>query len=257
MRTRFELYYLPDDFSQATDLAASNPEKVKELQDLFWEEAEKYNIKPLLAGFATFFGILPPLGTQTTYTYYGDVQNVAPGTIPRVYNHSYTISADLHIPDGGAEGVIVAEANHLGGFALFVQDGKLKHTYAFLGVFEYHQESEGELPTGDVNVQMTFVADEAKPATPGQVTLYVNGKPTGSGRLDHTVPFIFSGYSGLDVGRDNGLVVDRSYADKAPFTFTGTVKKVVFDVAPHPDGKDELALHEHAEQAHAARGINA
>jgi hypothetical protein len=113
------------------------------------------------------------------------------------------------------------------------------------------------LPTGDVNVQMRFVADEAKPATPGQATLYVNGEPVGSGRLEHTVPFGFSGYSGLDVGRDNGLVVDRSYADKAPFAFTGTVKKVVFDVAPHPDGKDELALHANAQQAHTARGINA
>ena len=77
-----ELYYLPDDFSQANDLAASNPEKVKELQDLFWEEAEKYNIKPLLAGFSPFFGIVPPLGTQTTTTYHGDVQNVAPGCDP-------------------------------------------------------------------------------------------------------------------------------------------------------------------------------
>jgi hypothetical protein len=153
--------------------------------------------------------------------------------------------------------VIVADANHLGGFALFVQDGKLKHTYAFLGVFEYRQESAGELPTGDVNVQMRFVADEAKPATPGQATLYVNGEPVGSGRLEHTVPFGFSGYSGLDVGRDNGLVVDRSYAAKAPFAFTGTVRKVVFDVAPHPDGKDELALHANAQQAHTARGINA
>jgi Sulfatase len=252
-----ELYYLPDDFSQANDLAASNPQKVTELQDLFWEEAEKYNIKPLLAGFSPFFGIVPPLGTHTTTTYYGDVQNVAPGCVPRVYNHSYTISADLHIPDGGAEGVIVADANHLGGFSLFVADGKLKHTYAFLGVFEYHQESADELPTGDVNVQMSFVADEAKPATPGEVTLYVNGKPVGSGRLDHTVPFGFSGYSGLDVGQDNGLVVDRSYAGKAPFAFTGTVKKVVFDVAPHPDGQDELALHTNAQQAHTARGINA
>src|ERR1039457_6222874 len=226
-----ELYYLPDDFSQASDLSASHPEKVKELQALFWEEAEKYNIKPLLAGFSPFFGIVPPLGTQTTTTYYGDVQNVAPGCVPRVYNHSYTISADLHIPDGGAEGVIVADANHLGGFSLFVQDGKLKHTYAFLGVFEYRQESEGELPTGDVNVQMAFVADEAKPATPGQVTLYVNGEQVGSGRMDHTVPFGFSGYSGLDVGRDNGLVVDRGYAAKAPFAFTGTGKKGGFDGA--------------------------
>ena len=92
---------------------------------------------------------------------------------------------------------IVADANHLGGFSLFVADGKLKHTYAFLGVFEYRQESVGVLPTGDVTVQMAFAADEAKPATPGQVTLYVNGKPAGGGRVDHTVPFGFSGYSGL------------------------------------------------------------
>jgi arylsulfatase A-like enzyme len=252
-----ELYYLPDDFSQATDLSESNPEKVAELKALFWEEAEKYHVKPLLAGFSPFFGILPPLGANTTVTYHGDVQNVAPGLVPRVYNHSYTISADLHIPEGGAEGVIVADASHLGGFALFVQDGKLKHTYAFLGVFEYRQESEGELPTGDVNVELTFAADEAKPATPGDVTLFVNGEPVGRGRLDHTVPFGFSGYAGLDVGRDNGLVVDRSYADKAPFAFTGTVKKVVFDVAPHLADEDEHSLHEHAAQGHTARGITA
>jgi hypothetical protein len=254
---RVELYYLPDDFSQATDLSAANPEKVAELKALFWEEAEKYDIKPLLAGFSPFFGILPPLGTKTTTTYYGDVQNVAPGLVPRVYNHSYSISADLHIPEGGAEGVIVADAGHLGGFSLFVQDGKLKHTYAFLGVFEYKQESGGDLPTGDVNVRMVFAADEAKPATPGQVTLFVNGEPVGGGRMDHTVPFGFSGYAGLDVGRDNGLVVDRRYADKAPFAFTGTVKKVVFDVAPHLDEDDEHALHEHAHQASTTRGITA
>jgi arylsulfatase len=252
-----ELYYLPDDFSQANDLAADNPDKVKELQALFWDEAEKYHVKPLLAGFSPFFGILPPLGSQTVTTYHGDVQNVAPGAVPRVYNHSYTISADLHIPDGGAEGVIVADASHLGGFSLFVQEGKLKHTYAFLGVFEYRQESEGVVPTGDVNVQMRFVADEAKPATPGEVTLFINGDAVGSGRLDHTVPFGFSGYAGLDVGRDNGLVVDRSYADKAPFAFTGTVKKVVFDVAPHADDADENALHAQAQQSATTHGINA
>ena len=68
--------------------------------------------------------------------------------IPRIYNHSYTISAELEIPAGGAEGVIVAEADHLGGFALFVQDGKLKHTYSFVGVFEFRQESDTPLPTG-------------------------------------------------------------------------------------------------------------
>ena len=214
-----------------------------------------YHVEPLLAGFAGFFGILPPPGGITTTTYHGVVQNMAPGAVPRIYNHSHTISADLHVPDGGAEGVIVAEASHLGGFSLFIQDGKLTHTYAFLGVFEYHQQSEGQLPTGDVNVQMIFRADEAKPATPGDATLLVNGETVGSGRLDHTVPFIFSGYAGMDVGLDNGLVVDRSYADKAPFAFTGTMKKVVFDVAPHLDD-DEQAMHEHASQADIARGIS-
>ena len=252
-----ELYYLPEDFSQANDLAASNPDKVKELQDLFWEEAEKYNVKPLLAGFSPFFGILPPLDTNTTVTYYGNVQNVAPGLVPRIYNHSYTISADLQIPEGGAEGVIVADGGHLGGFSLFVEDGKLKHTYAFLGVFEFRQESEGELPTGDVNVELTFAADEAKPATPGTITLFVNGEPVGTGQLDHTVPFGFSGYAGLDVGQDDGLVVDRNYADKAPFAFTGTVRKVVFDVAPHLSAEDEHDLHEHASQGHTVRGVTA
>jgi hypothetical protein len=87
--------------------------------------------------------------------------------------------------------------------------------------------------------------------------LFINGEPVGSGRLDHTVPFGFSGYAGMDIGRDNGLVVDRAYADKAPFAFTGTVRKVAFDVAPHVDGHDEHALHEHASQADTSRGIRA
>src|SRR6266516_4694362 len=148
-----ELYYLPDDFTQANDLAAEHPEKVKELQELFWHEAEENNVLPLLGGLTTFFGMTPPLPTQSQFTYYGDVQNVASGMIPKIFNHSYTISAELEIPEDGAEGVIVAEADHLGGFSLFVEDGKLKHTYSFVGVFEFKQESETLLPTGGVNVQ--------------------------------------------------------------------------------------------------------
>jgi arylsulfatase len=74
--------------------------------------------------------------------------------------------------------------------------------------------------------------------------------------MDHTVPFHFNGYSGMDVGRDNGLVVDRNYAKKAPFPFTGTVKKVVFDVAPHLNAGDEHAMHTHAHQSDTVRGIN-
>ncbi len=206
-----ELYYLPDDFTQARDLAAEHPEKVQELKDLFWEEAERYKVLPLLAALSTFFGILPPLPDEATFEFRGDVQNVMPGMIPRVYNHSYAITADLVVPEGGAEGVIVAEADHLGGFTLYVKDGKLTHTYSMMGVSVFKQVAEEDLPTGDVTVRMQFEADEAKPATGGEVTLFIDGRPVGKGRMDHTVPIRFSGYAGMDIGRDNGGVVDLSY----------------------------------------------
>jgi arylsulfatase len=201
--------------------------------------------------------MVPPIPTQSTFTYYSDVENVASGMIPRIYNHSYSISADLEIPQGGAEGVIVAEADHLGGFSLYVQDGKLKHTYSFFGVLEFRQESDRPLPPGSVNVRMEFAADAPKPATGGEVTLFVNDERVGGGRIEHTVPARFSGYAGMDIGRDNGLPVERGYADKSPFAFTGHVKKVVFDVNPHLTDEHEQELHEHAHQALAGHAINA
>ena len=126
-----------------------------------------------------------------------------------------------------------------------------------LGVLEYTQAAETPLPAGDVNVEMVFAADEPKPATGGEVTLLVNGEPVATGRMDHTVPARFSGYAGMDIGCDNGLVVDRSYADKAPFRFTGEIKQVVFDIAPDMSDEDRQALHEHAAQALAAHGASA
>ena len=250
-----ELYYLPDDFSQARNLAADNPEKVKELTDLFWAEAEKYQVLPLLAPLGTFFGYTPPLPDVTKLEFRPDVQNVMPGMIPRIYNHSYTISADLIVPPQGVQGVIVAEADHLGGFSLFVDDGRLTHTYSMMGVFIYRQQATEPLPVGEVNVRLEFEADAPKPATGGQVTLFVNDKPVGGGRMDHSVPVRFSGYAGMDVGRDNGGVVDLSYDDRKPFAFTGTIKKVVFDVKPHLSTHDEQALHEAAHHGHAAHAL--
>jgi arylsulfatase len=253
----WELYYLPDDFSQAHDLAADHPEKLKELQDLFWEEAERNRVLPLLGGLSVFFGVLPPLPTQTRYTFAGDVQNVQRGMVPRIQGRSYAIEADLVVPDGGAEGVIVANADFIGGFGLWVDpDGKLNHTYSFLGVEHYRQTSEKPLPTGDVTVKMLFETDEAKPGSAGSVTLFANEEKIGSGRLDHTVPVAFSSYAGMDIARDNGLVVDLDYEDKAPYEFTGTVKKVVFDL--QPAALDDLtALHAAAsrhEVGHGAAG---
>lgn len=177
--------------------------------------------------------------------------------IPEIYNHSSAISAELVIPPGGAEGVIVAEADHLGGFSLFVADGKLTHTYSMMGVFIYRQQATGPLPAGEVTVRMEFAADAAKPATGGEVTLFINDRPTGKGRMDHTVPVRFSRHAGLDIGRDNGGVVDRSYEGRKPFAFPGTIKKVVFDIKPHLTQEDEQQLHAAARRGHAAHALSA
>ena len=246
----WELYYLPDDFSQAHDLAAEHPDKLAQLQELWWAEAARNRVLPLLGGMSVLFGQLPPLPTVTRYTFAGDVQNVQRGMVPRVYGRSYAIEAELTIPETGAEGVIVANADFIGGFALWVDgSGILTHSYSLLGVETYKQVSTEPVPTGDVTVKMLFTADETKPGTGGTAALWVNGRLAGEGKMPRTVPIAFSSYAGMDIGRDNGLVVDLAYEDKAPYPFTGTVKRVVFDLKPATH-EDEQALHAHA-QAHA------
>jgi arylsulfatase len=245
---RWELYYLPEDFSQAKDVAADHPDKVKELQELWWAEAERNRALPLWAGASIMFGDLPPLPTVTRFRFDGDVQNVQRGMVPRVYGRSYAIEADLVVPEGGAEGVIVANADFIGGFGLWVgSDGLLRHTYSLLGVETYKQVATEPLPVGEVTVTMLFEADAPTPGSGGAVTLLIGDKAVGEGRLDKTVPIAFTSYAGMDIGRDNGLVVDLDYEDRAPYAFTGTVKQVVFDLIPLAH-EDETALHEHAHQ---------
>ena len=212
---------------------------------------------PLLATLSAFFGITPPLEATDKIEFRGDVQNVAPGMIPRIYNRSYAISADLVIPHDGVEGVIVAEADHLGGFSLFVDDGRLTHTYSMMGVFVYRQQADTPLPTGEVTVRMEFAADAAKPATGGQVTLYVNDAPVGGGRMDHTVPMRFSAYAGMDIGRDNGA------RGRPELRRPATVRVHRHDQEGRlrrrsriARAKDEQALHTVAHHAHAAHGIS-
>jgi len=250
----WELYYLPDDFSQARDLAAQHPDKLAELKELFWTEAERNRVLPLFGSAAIFYGMLPPMPTITRYTFAGDVQNIQRGMIPRVFGRSYAIEAELAVPESGAEGVIVANADFIGGFGLWVDhDGLLHHTYSFLGVETYKQTSTEKIPTGDVMVKMLFNADTNQPGTGGTVTLHANGKVIGEGKMPHTVPISFTSYAGMDIGRDNGLVVDLAYEDKAPYAFTGTVKKVVFDLQPATH-EDEKALHEHAQMHGVGQG---
>lgn len=209
---------------------------------------------PLLGGMAIFFGNLPPMPTTSRFAFAGDVQNIQRGMVPRVYGRSYAIEAELLVPDTGAEGVIVANADFIGGFGLWVDgDGLLHHTYSFLGVETYRQTSREPLPHGDVKLTMLFEADEAQPGTGGSVTLSANGRVIGDGRLPRTVPIGFTSYGGMDIGRDNGLVVDRHYEAQAPYAFTGTVKRVVFDLKPHTHA-EEQALHEQGAMAQLGRG---
>jgi arylsulfatase len=232
-KDHWELYNIEDDFSQSKDLAAEHPEKLRELKELFWSEAEKYHVTPLLGGMAPFFGLGPAGEARTRFTYYPGTGNISAGMIPPVYNRSFTITADLDIPAGGAEGVIVAESDVMGGFALYVQDRRLRYTYSFLGIKVDTLTAAEQLPAGRVQVRYEFTADKpGKPATGGRGRLFVNDRQVGEDRLEHTVPQRFTTYAGMDIGRDNGEPVSPSYRAKSPFAFTGSIGKVVFELAP-------------------------
>lgn len=228
-----ELYNLNDDFSQANDVSKDHPEKVKELQSLFWQDAKKYQVEPLLAGLSNFLGpkYAPPQTGQTHFSYLEGTQNIPPMVGPQIWNRSYTISADLTVPKPDAEGVIVANADYLGGYALYVEDKKPRFTYSFMGIKNTTLTSAEDLPTGNVTLRLEFVAD--KPGSlggGGRLKLFVNDKQVAEGRLDQTIAVSSTSYAGTDIGRDNGLPVSRSYEAKLPFAFTGTINKVDFDL---------------------------
>ncbi len=242
----WELYDLRNDFSQAHDVAADHPDKVQELQELWWAEAERNRVLPLFAGFSVIFGILPPMPTQTRFPFGAGVENIQRGMIPRIAGRSFAIEADVEIPDGGAEGVLVANADFIGGFSLWIDgDGKLNHTYSFLGVDTYKTVSDTPVPTGGrTTLKMQFDSDENKPGSGGRVSLWAGDDQIGEGTMEHTVPIAFSSYAGMDIGCDNGLVADRDYERQAPYRFTGTINEVVFDLKPVTHD-EATALHEH------------
>lgn len=244
----WELYDLTTDFSQAHNVAAQHPEKVRELAELWWAEAEANRVLPMLGGMSAFFGIVPPLREQTRWTYWGaDVQNMPPGVMPPIMNRSYTITADVTVPSDGGDGVLVGAFDHLGGFSLFVQDGLLRHTYSFLGIDTYRQVSDRPVPAGRHSLQLDFEADSATMAPGGVITLRIDDEVVGTGRLERTVPIMFSFYAGLDIGRDNGEVVDMSYEHLAPFPFPGQIHRIDVDVR-QPGVQERASLH-HAETA--------
>ena len=245
-----ELYNLDEDFSQADDVADKYPDKVRELTAVFWAEAEKYQVTPLFGELAFLWGFPKYSTDRTKFTYYSGTENISSGMIPPIYNRSYSISADLYNPGRsglrlrpGIAGVIVAEGSFLGGFSLYVEDGRLKHTYSFLGLKLDTITSRDELPKGKVNVRYEFTADKpGEFATSGTSRLFINGKQEAEGKIEHTVPLRFTAYAGMDIGTDNGLPVvpKLGYAKLLPKYFQGTIEKVEFDLGPAKISAEDL-----------------
>jgi arylsulfatase len=229
---KWELYNIEEDFSEAVDLAAKQPEKLKKLQAVFNQEAKKYGVYPLDDRFAER-GMNPdrPSGVKgrTNFSYAAGTTRIPEGSAPPIYQRGHTITARVVIPKTGAEGVILAEGGASGGYTLFVQDGKAHYEYNFFGKAIYHVSSADILPTGEVEIVLDY---EQKPfkrfveTTGGPATLSVNGKEVGSGMIENAVVGRFSATETLDIGMDLGSTVSAAYREKAPFAFTGTIKDV-------------------------------
>ena len=164
----WELYDLSNDFSQAHDVAADHPDKVHELQELWWVEAERNRVLPLMAGFSVIYGILPPMPTQTRFPFSAGVQNIQRGMVPRIAGRSFSIEADVEIPEAGAEGVLVANADFIGGFSLWLDsDSKLTWTYSFLGVDTFKTVSDAPGPDGQDHAEDALRGDREASARLG------------------------------------------------------------------------------------------
>jgi hypothetical protein len=233
--TGWELYHVDQDPSERHNLAAEHPEKLKKLIDLWWGEAEKYDVLPLDGTINQRFATERPMpsGPREKYVFYPGAP-VMTLSQPSVYNRSHVITADLEIPAGGAEGVVVSSGSHSGGYTLYLKDGKAHFYYNYLAKKDFKITSDVDVPEGDITLVYEFeVTGEpdirSGKGAPGTGKLFINGRQVGSVDMDVTVPIIFSA-EGISVGSDYGDSVDHE-AYKPPFSFTGTVKRVTFDVS--------------------------
>jgi arylsulfatase len=238
---KWELYNVAEDYSQAKDLAAQNPEKLKELQAIFDQEAKKYHVYPLDATFAerADVSIRPSLTRgRTSFTYYPGTFRVPEGSAPDTKNRSFSITADVEIPNAGAEGVVITQGGRFGGWGMLLADGKPEFDYAFSNHKEhkYRVQSNEKLDPGKHTVKFDFQYEGPGYGKGGSGTLTVDGKEVAKGRIERTIPVRFSLDETLDVGMDTGTPVVEDYVAKMPFKFTGTINKVVVDL-----GKSGLA----------------
>jgi arylsulfatase len=235
-KDKWELYNIDKDFSQADDLAAKEPAKLKELQSLFDREAKKFQVYPLDDRFVER-AVNPArpsvIAGRNSFTYKAGTARIPEGSAPPIYQRSHRLTAQLVIPDQKTEGVIIATGGSSAGYTLYVKDNKLVYEYNFFGKDRYRVISNQALPTGEVEVAMEYTQKPFKQfveSTGGPARLFINGKPAGEGEIANVVPGRFSATETLDIGMDLGATVSRDYEKKAPFPFTGTIKQVTVEV---------------------------
>jgi arylsulfatase len=229
----WELYDTRADFSLANDLAAKNPEKLKELQALFLKEAVKYSVLPLddrtFERFdAAAVGRPDLMAGRTSLTVYQGMLGMSENVFINVKNRSHTITAEVEIPKNGAKGVLLAQAGRFGGWSLYLKDGKPTYTYNWLGLQRYTVAAKQALPAGKATIRYEFAYDGGGVGKGGIGTLFVNGKKVATGRIDRTHCCAFSADEGADVGADEGTPVTEAY--KVPFKFTGKIAKVTIEL---------------------------
>jgi arylsulfatase A-like enzyme len=231
----WQLYNVDEDFSQANDLGAANPDKLKKLQAEFLIEAVKYNVLPiddrLFERFNPAIAGRPDLmGTRTSLSLY-DGMVVSENAGINTKNNSFTITADVDLSKATTDGVIIAQAGRFGGWALYMKDGKLKHEYNFLGLTRTNIASDKAVTAGHHILKYEFIIDEVKPGSGGKCILYVDDQKVAEGHIPKTQQFFYSADEGINVGTDHETPVSEDYKE-ADNKFTGKIKKVTVEVFP-------------------------
>jgi arylsulfatase len=235
--------YGPDDWTQARNLAAEQPDKLAELQERFMSEARKYNVLPLddrrFERFNPDLAGRPQLVRGTSQLLFGQMGRLSENSIVATKNKSHSLTSEILVPDGGAEGVIISQGGAFGGFVLYLKEGKPAYCYNLFGLQRFKTYGEEKVPPGEHQVRMEFAYDGGGLGKGGNVSLYLDGEQVGTGRVDATVPMLFSADETTDVGSDTASPVSDDYTP-AESLFTGEVRWVQIDIGESAEDLDHL-----------------
>lgn len=236
----WELYDTRTDFSLAQDLSKQNPAKLEELKALFMKEAVKYRVLPLddrgLERMnAGLVGRPDLMEGRNKLALYPGMPGMAENTFINVKNRSLVISAELEVPAGGADGVLLAQGGRFGGWTLYVKDGKPVYEYNFLGLGRDVVAATETLPAGKTTLRLEFAYDGGGLGKGGVATLSIAGREVGKGRIERTQPIAFSADETADVGFDDATAVSPSY-EEGNNRYTGEIRRIEVEVGPVGQG---------------------